>query len=139
METVTSDKKKLEDAAARFDDAFNREDLDAVMAMFQEDAIYDQFNGIIARGKVAIREALVPQFRGDHGRMRFHREDRFVDVESRRVAMQYRCTHEINGKVYAWRGIDTLHFEGGLVKEKHTYSKAEMPLLDLKPDAEPAS
>ena len=136
MERGTSDKKQLEDAAACFDDAFNREDLDAVMGMFQEDAIYDQFNGIVARGKEAIREALIPQFRGDHGKMRFHREDRFVDVESRRVAMRYRCTHEINGRVYEWRGIDTLHFEGGLVKEKHTYSKAEMPLLDPKPGEE---
>jgi len=137
MEREDNDRKQLEDAAARFDDAFNREDLEAVMGMFQEDAVYDQFNGVLARGKTAIREALIPQFRGDHGRMQFQREDRFVDVESRRVAMRYRCTHEINGKVYAWRGIDTLHFEGGLVKEKHTYSKAEMPLLDPKPDKAP--
>jgi ketosteroid isomerase-like protein len=58
---------ELEDLTLRFTDAFNREDLDAVMAFVAEDAVYDQFNGARAVGKAAIRAAFVPQFRGDFG------------------------------------------------------------------------
>ncbi len=45
-----------------FTDAFNREDLDAVMAYFADDGFYDAFHGTRHPGKDAIRAAFVPQF-----------------------------------------------------------------------------
>jgi ketosteroid isomerase-like protein len=119
----------LADLVVRFTDAFNRDDLDAVMSFFAEDAIYDEFNGIRSCGASAIRAAFEPQFRGDYGRIRFHTEDLFVDADASKALIRWECRLEANGRVRAWRGLDILQFENGLLKEKHTYAKAAVPLL----------
>jgi len=120
---------ELTDLVIRFTDAFNREDLDGVMAFMADDAVYDQFNGARAEGKAAIREAFVPQFRGDYGTMRFLTEDLFVDTSSGKAMISWLCTLERDGVTRGWRGLDVLHFAGRLVKEKHTYAKADVPQL----------
>ena len=121
---------ELADHVLRFTEAFNREDLDAVMAYFADDALYDEFDGKEARGKAAIRAAFVPQFRGDFGRMRFVTEDLFVDVESGKALIRWLCTLERGGRKRGWRGLDLLHFRDGKVIEKRTYAKAERLKLE---------
>ena len=121
---------ELEDLVLRFTDAFNRDDLEGVMRFLAEDAVYDQFNGARAEGKAAIREAFVPQFRGDYGTMRFLTEDLFVDPATGKGLIRWRCTLELDGVTRGWRGLDILRFEGGLVQEKHTYAKADVPRLE---------
>ena len=123
------ERKQLEDLVIRFTDAFNRDDLDGVMSFMAEDAIYDEFNGRRSRGKRAIREAFVPQFRGDFGRIRFQTEDLFVDPESGKALIRWLCTLENEGQSSGWRGLDILRFEGDLLAEKHTYAKAKVPLM----------
>jgi ketosteroid isomerase-like protein len=123
------ERKQLEDLVVRFTDAFNRDDLDGVMSFMAEDAIYDEFNGRRSRGKQAIREAFVPQFRGDFGRIRFQTEDLFVDPESGKALIRWLCTLERDGQSSAWRGLDILRFEDGMLAEKHTYAKAKVPLI----------
>jgi uncharacterized protein (TIGR02246 family) len=123
------ERKQLEDLVVRFTEAFNRDDLDGVMSFMAEDAIYDEFNGRLNRGKQAIREALVPQFRGDFGRIRFQTEDRFVDPDTGKALIRWLCTLESDGQSSAWRGLDILRFEDGLLAEKHTYAKAKLPLI----------
>ena len=123
------ERKQLEDLVVRFTEAFNRDDLDGVMSFMAEDAIYDEFNGRQSRGKQAIREAFVPQFRGDFGRIRFQTEDLFVDPESGKALIRWLCTLENDGRSSGWRGLDILRFEEGLLAEKHTYAKAKVPLM----------
>ena len=123
------ERKQLEDLVVRFTETFNRDDLDGVLSFMAEDAIYDEFNGRLNRGKRAIREAFVPQFRGDFGRIRFETEDLFVDPESDKALIRWLCTLENDGRSSAWRGLDILRFENGLLAEKHTYAKAEVPLI----------
>ena len=123
------ERKQLEDLVVRFTEAFNRDDLDGVMAFMAEDAIYDEFNGRRSCGRQAIREAFVPQFRGDFGRIRFRTEDLFVDPESGKALIRWVCTLEGDGRSSAWRGLDILRFEDGLLAEKHTYAKARVPLM----------
>jgi ketosteroid isomerase-like protein len=120
---------ELEARVLAFTDAFNREDLDAVMAHVADDAIYDQFDGTRAVGKAAIRAAFVPQFRGDYGTMRFLTEDCFVDATAGKAMIRWVCTLEAEGVRRGWRGLDLLHFADGLVTEKHTYAKADVPRL----------
>jgi ketosteroid isomerase-like protein len=129
MAAAFSTRAELEDLIIRFTDAFNRDDLDGVMRFIAEDAVYDQFNGARAEGKTAIREAFVPQFRGDYGTMRFLTEDLFVDAVTGKGLIRWLCTLERDGVKRGWRGLDILRFEGGLVQEKHTYAKADMPQL----------
>ncbi|MEB2284294.1 MAG: hypothetical protein B6D46_04340 [Polyangiaceae bacterium UTPRO1] len=129
MSAATATRQELEALVLAFTEAFNREDLDAVMACLTDDAVYDQLDGARAVGKAAIREAFVPQFRGDFGTMRFRTEDCFVDATARKAMIRWTCTLERDGLVRGWRGLDLLHFEGRLVKEKHTYAKADVPKL----------
>ena len=118
---------ELRDLVLRFTDAFNRDDLDTVMGLLAEDALYDEFNGKRSRGHAAIRETLAPQFHGDYGRVRFQVEDLFVDAPAGKALIRWRCLLEKNGKRRAWRGLDVLHVHDGRITEKHTYAKADVP------------
>lgn len=115
--------------ALDFTEAFNRDDLDAVMGYFAGDGLYVEYDGRESRGKDAIRKAFEPQFRGDFGTIRFMPEDLFADAATGKAMIRWECVLERDGKRRAWRGLDLLHFEGGKVKEKHTYAKAEKPAL----------
>jgi uncharacterized protein (TIGR02246 family) len=131
----------LIDAAARealarltraFTDGFNRDDLEAVMSYFAEDAVYDEFDGRRHVGIAAIRAAFVPQFRGDFGRIRFHEEDVFVDPSAGRALIAWTCALEREGKTRAWRGLDVLHVRDGKIVVKETYAKAERPKTEAR-------
>lgn len=124
---------ELADLVVRFTDAFNREDLDGVMAFFAEDGVYDEFDGRRRVGKAEIRRAFEPQFRGDYGRMRFVTEDLFVDPESGQGMISWLCTTERDGKLRGWRGLDLLRFANGKLVEKQTYAKAERLKLEAVP------
>jgi uncharacterized protein (TIGR02246 family) len=124
------ERAKLIDLTRRFTDAFNRNDLDAVMAFFTEDAIYDEFNGKRNRGKAAIRAAFEPQFSGAFGDMEFLEDDIFVDAEAGKAMISWRCTLSVNGKPTSWRGLDLLLFVGECVVSKQTYAKARAPLFE---------
>jgi len=111
-----------------FVDAFNRRDLDAVMGFFDERAIYDELTGTRHVGKAAVREAFVPQFRGDYGPITFDEEDLFVDEVTGKAMVSWVC--RLEGKSGGWRGLDVLCFENGLVVEKRTYTKADVPKIE---------
>jgi uncharacterized protein (TIGR02246 family) len=66
-----------------FTAAFNRNDLDAVMTAFAEDAEYRPGDGSSHRGPAAICKAFAPQFAGAFGAMRFDPEDQLVDETAR--------------------------------------------------------
>ena len=72
---------ELRQITLKFTDAFNRDDLDGVMAWFAEDAVYDEFHGVRHEGKEAIRAAFEPMFAGKFGKVRFEEEDLFLDAE----------------------------------------------------------
>src|SRR5262245_9406400 len=80
-----------------FTAAFNRNDLDAVMAAFADDAEYRPGDGPIHRGRVAIRRAFEPQFTGAFGAMRFDPEDQLIDEAARKAALRWICRHDFSG------------------------------------------
>jgi len=125
-----SERESLEQLVIRFTEAFNHDDLNEVLSMMAEDAIYDEFDGRRNRGKAAIRAAFEPQFRGAFGRIRFHTEDLFVDELAGKALVRWRCTLDKEGRTRSWRGLDVLHVRDGLVTEKHTYAKAERLRLE---------
>jgi len=124
------DRATLADLVVRFTEAFNANDLEGVLALMAEDAVYEEFTGVINRGKASIRAAFVPQFRGDFGKMRFETEDLFVDATTGKALIRWICRLETKRGPAGWRGLDILHVENGLVKHKLTYAKAKVPLLD---------
>ena len=123
-------RRRLAELTRRFVTAFNDNDLDAVLACFADDGVYDEFNGRRNRGKDAIRAALLPQFTGRYGTMRFIDDDLFVDAEAGKVMTSWRCTLELNGQPTSWRGLDLMYFEGDALVRKSTYAKAKAPLFE---------
>lgn len=132
---MAATRQRLADLTRRFVTAFNDNDLDAVLSHFAEDGIYDEFNGRSNRGRDAIRAALLPQFTGRYGAMRFIDDDLFVDAEAGKVMASWRCTLEMRGQPTSWRGLDLLYFEDDMLVRKSTYAKAKAPLFEAVADA----
>lgn len=136
-------RRALEEGVLAFTDAFNRDDLDAVMAYFAPDAVYETFDGKHCRGLAEIRAAFEAQFRGDFGRIRFLTEDMLVDAPAGKVVLRWRCQHEVSriagprqlmyrllyGRDFGWHGLDVFHWEHGRLREKRTYAQAGLPLV----------
>jgi ketosteroid isomerase-like protein len=124
------DRATLADLVVRFTECFNANDLEGVLGLMAEDAVYEEFNGTIDHGKAAIRAAFVPQFRGDFGKMRFETEDLFVDASAGKGLIRWVCRLETKRGPAGWRGLDILHVEDGLVTRKLTYAKTKVPLME---------
>lgn len=124
-------------ATRAFTEAFNRNDLDGVMAWFSDEIVYEQFDGRVGEGREAVRSAFEPQFAGAFGRMWFDEEDCFVDAEAGRALISWTCGMADGGRARGWQGLDILHFDGaGKISRKLTYGKAER--LALHPVEAPA-
>jgi ketosteroid isomerase-like protein len=132
---------RLEQWVLDFTDAFNRDDLDAVMGYFHPEAVYETYDGVRCQGLEAIRAAFAPQFRGDFGRIRFLTEDLVVDAPAGKVVIRWRCQHDLRdagplkarmyrllyGRDFGWYGLDVLHWQDGKLREKRTYAQAGLP------------
>lgn len=112
----------------KFLDAFNRNDLDAVMTFFTDDAVYDELHGKLNEGKAAIREAFVPQFEGKFGTMEFIEDDTFIDADAGKVMSGWDLHMEKDGSPVVLRGLDLLQFEGDKIVRKQTFVKSTKAL-----------
>ena len=104
----------------RFNEAFNRHDVDAVMALMTEDVVFENTSpapdGERYEGQAAVR-AFWEQFFSDSPNARFETEDIFTAGD--RCAVGWR---------YDWggghiRGVDLFRVRDGKVAEKLSYVK----------------
>ena len=75
-------KQELNELTLAFLDAFNRNDLDGVMAFFTDDIVYDELDGTRSSGREAVRAAFADQFAGKFGAMKFIEDDTFIDADA---------------------------------------------------------
>jgi steroid delta-isomerase-like uncharacterized protein len=122
----------LEQAIARYNDAWNAHDLDAICAMHAPDMVFENHTagesagGDAVRGHIGAIFETWPDIRFETRRL-YVREGLVVQEwtasathanEMRRGEM----VAEPTGKRVEWRGVDVIPFEDGLVKRKDVYS-----------------
>ena len=137
-------RQEMEQTLNAFCEAFNRNDLDAVMTFFTPDGLYKTFEGRERRGLPAIRREFEPQFKGRFGKMFFDVEDLFIDEARGRAALRWTCFHEpawsgaqgllrlLFGRRFGWQGLDVFYLEGGKISQKHTFTRAPLPAVRRK-------
>ena len=122
----------LEQAIARYNDAWNAHDLDAIMAMHAPDMVFENHTaGEVATGEEA-REHIAKIFHTwpdiEFSTRRMYVRDGLVVQEWTATAthanrmQRGELVAEPTGRKLSWNGMDIIPFENGLVKRKDVYS-----------------
>jgi ketosteroid isomerase-like protein len=117
--TLTTQEQATAAAVARFDAAFARADVDALLAAMTDDCVFESTappDGIRYVGPSAVRAAWEAFFAGGRD-ARFEAEEQIVCGD--RVIARWRYTWS-DGHV---RGVDLFRVRDGLVAEKLSYVK----------------
>ena len=123
----------LEEAIARYNDAWNDHDLDAIMSMHAPDMVFENHTaGESAQGPKEVREHIGSIFESWPD---LHFETRRLYVREGVVTQEWTAsaTHsntmrrgdlvaEPTGEKIEWRGVDVIPYEDGLIKRKDVYS-----------------
>jgi ketosteroid isomerase-like protein len=121
-------RSEIEALHERITAAFKARDLDTLMTLFTDDAVYIELTGRENRGKTAIRKAFEPQFRGAFGDNHFISEGFFVDANRGYGFSTWQFVLTQEGKTRQFEGMDIYRFKDGLIQEKHTFSRTKAPL-----------
>ena len=109
----------------RYDQAWNDQDVDAIMSMHTGDMVFENHTrGVRVEGE-AVRQLLESTF-ADQPDMRFSGRRRYVGddfVVSEWVA----SATDSDGRKVEWDGIDVFPFRDGLIARKDVYSSSHAP------------
>ena len=129
---MTLSRSEIETALKQWNLAWDRHDLEGVMALFHEDVVFENWTGARVKGKESLRKAWAPWF-ARHGNFRFVEEETFIDEKAQKVL--YRWSLEwpslergYEGKPEKRRGVDVIHFKDGKIIDKLTYSKTTVEI-----------
>jgi len=131
----------LEEVIARYNDAWNNHDLDAIMAMHAPDMVFqnhtagESAQGEDVRGHVGAIFETWPDI--EFSTRRLYVRDGLVVQEWTATATHTKqmrrgdLVAEPTGKQIEWDGMDVIPFEGELVKRKDVYSDSVSILRQL--------
>lgn len=112
------------DAVKRFNDAFNRHDVDAIMAAMTDDCVFENTNpgpdGKRYQGASGVRACWESLFQNSPDAL-FETEEIFAAGNRCVVRWIYRKTR--NGQPWHLRGVDVFRVRDGKVAEKLAYVK----------------
>jgi len=124
--------KKIRTLLKTWNLAWEKYDLDRVMALFHDDIFFENWTGAYVKGKKALRSAWEPWF-SNHGNFRFLEEETFID-ELHQKAL-YRWILEwpssepgFEDKPEIRKGVDVIHFKDGKIINKLTYTKTSIEI-----------
>lgn len=119
------------DLLRRWYRAWDAHDLPAVLGLFHEAVVFENWTGARVQGREALSRAWQEWFAGED--FRFEEEETFVD-ETAQAAL-YRWTLRWpstepgrEGRPEVRRGVDVLHFAGGRIVRKLTYCKTGLEI-----------
>jgi steroid delta-isomerase-like uncharacterized protein len=132
----------LEQAIARYNEAWNAHDLDAIMSMHAPDMVFENHTaGEVASGEEA-REHIGRIFHTwpdiEFSTRRLYVRDGLVVQEWTATATHANrmergeLAAEPTGRKLSWNGMDIIPFEDGLVKRKDVYSDSVSILRQLE-------
>ncbi len=129
-------KRQIVDIFTRWNEAWNKHDIDKVAELFHEEIVFENWTGAKIRSAKALKKAWEPWFKS-HGGFHFNTEDLFVDEEAQKVLFQWSLDwpsfeKRYHGRPEHRRGVDVIHFEDGKIIRKYTYSKTTVE-IDGKP------
>lgn len=122
----------LEATISRYGDAWNRHDVDAILAMHTDDSVFENHtSGGKGVGKAEIRTILegvfatFPDLRFE-GRRTYVREDLVVQewtatATHTKAITRAGKTYPPSGRAMSWIGMDVIPMRDGLVAGKHVY------------------
>jgi steroid delta-isomerase-like uncharacterized protein len=115
----------LAEIIERYNDAWNRQDLDAIHALHAPDVVFHNHTaGESVEGADAVRDHIANIFRNWPG-MWF--SSRRLYVREGLVVSEWTAHAHQNGRELEWDGVDLFPFEDGLIKRKDVYSSSHAP------------
>jgi ketosteroid isomerase-like protein len=116
--------EKTLSAVTRFNEAFNRHDVDAVMDAMTDDCVFENTSpfpdGTRLEGRDAVRAYWVKFFQGSPT-AQFETEDMFA--AGNRCTVRWVYTKTKDGKPWHIRGVDVFRVRDGKIAEKLSYVK----------------
>ena len=107
-----------------YNDAWNRQDLDAVAAMHRDDIVFHNWTAGERVEGDAVRAHLERIFANTPS-LRF--TGRRLYVHDGLVVNEWTAHAERDGQQVEWDGVDVFPFENGLIKRKDVYSASHAP------------
>jgi ketosteroid isomerase-like protein len=109
----------------RYNDAWNRQDLDAICALHHPEIVFDNHTaGERAEGADAVREHIGSIF-GNNPGMRF--TTRSLQAGEDFAVCEWTLNLTKDGRVLEWDGVDVFPLRDGLIARKDVYSASRRP------------
>jgi steroid delta-isomerase-like uncharacterized protein len=121
---MADDADSVRELIERYNDAWNRQDVDAIVALHAPDFVFhnwtagERVEGDAARDHIARIFANTPSLRFS-GRRLYARDGLVVS--------EWTATAERDGATVEWDGVDVFPIENGLIKRKDVYSSSHAP------------
>jgi len=123
---MTNDAQALQEIVERYNDAWNRHDVDAIVSMHAPEFVFHNWTANERVEADAVRDHIARIFRNTPS-LRF--SSRRLYVRDGLVVSEWTAHAERDGKQLEWDGVDVFPFEGGLIKRKDVYSSAHAPRM----------
>ena len=116
-------RNELHDLVSDWMKSWNKHELNKVMSLFADEALFESWTGSIVQGKQKIKVAWSNWFI-HHDDFHFEIEDLVIDEKTQDVVLTWKLDWLDQNKVPEIRyGIDFLHFENALITLKRSYSQ----------------
>jgi ketosteroid isomerase-like protein len=114
----------LRETIERYNDAWNRQDVDAIVSMHAPDFVFHNWTANERVEGDAVREHLAGSFRNTPS-LRF--TGRRLYARDGLVVSEWTDCADRDGQQLEWDGVDVFPFEDGLIKRKDVYSSSHAP------------
>ncbi len=125
-------REDIRNAMVQWESAWNKYDIDKVMALFHDKIHFEHWHVAKVNGKEKLFSAWAPWF-ANPGGFRFTTEDLIIDETQQKVLYQWEfewpsLEKGFEGKREKRRGVDVIHFKDGKIINKQTYSKTTLEI-----------